>query len=155
MSYYLVQRLTVRDNAPADAIGFDTLFSLDYMGSSEFEWGAIPAALKSMRRKRVSAKPFSVVIDGQARDVYMVGESNQLIQAAANLQKWASGPRPFDSKEATGFAEAFAGEKTWRDTNAWWAIQEDIAFTLDAGIADRLVAAFNNGPAKAPEPPDA
>lgn len=46
---HLVQRLWLRDTDNPKGKGVDKFTSFDYMGSSEFEWGALPAALKQMR----------------------------------------------------------------------------------------------------------
>jgi len=44
---YLIQRAKFEDNK--EGKGIDRLLSFDYMGSSEFEWNALPKALRSMR----------------------------------------------------------------------------------------------------------
>lgn len=48
---FLVQRLEARKYGADRHKGIDRFFSMDYMGSSEFEWGALPKALKEMRAK--------------------------------------------------------------------------------------------------------
>jgi hypothetical protein len=47
---YLVQRIDrVKDPTKyPDAKGVDRYFSFDYMGAAEFEWGALPQAMKKM-----------------------------------------------------------------------------------------------------------
>jgi hypothetical protein len=44
---YLVQRATIKDNEMKT--GIDSILLFDYMGSSEFEWGALPKSLKEIR----------------------------------------------------------------------------------------------------------
>jgi hypothetical protein len=46
---YLIQRVQRRTHPQAGKKGVDTEFSFDYMGSSEFEWGSLPASLRYMR----------------------------------------------------------------------------------------------------------
>lgn len=46
---YLVQRILKKDYSAPGKKGVDALFSFDYMGSAEFEFGALPQALKRMR----------------------------------------------------------------------------------------------------------
>ena len=48
---YLIQRMRQRKE-PIDAKGVDAITSFDYMGSAEFEWGALPDALKGMRKAK-------------------------------------------------------------------------------------------------------
>lgn len=43
---YLVQRGTIKN--PAKIEGIDSLIKFDYMGAAEFEWGALPKALKEI-----------------------------------------------------------------------------------------------------------
>ena len=51
----LIQRVLRRREVSELSKGVDRLFEFDYMGRSEFEWGAIPQALKAMRANRVIA----------------------------------------------------------------------------------------------------
>lgn len=44
---YLVQRAKFSSNETKN--GIDKILSFDYMGSSEFEWGALPKSLKEIR----------------------------------------------------------------------------------------------------------
>lgn len=46
--FYLVQRLETTKDADVSKCRFGQRFGLDYMGSSEFEWGAFPKFLRSM-----------------------------------------------------------------------------------------------------------
>jgi hypothetical protein len=46
---WLVQRLENKTFSRPDVKGVDAIVSYDYMGSAEFEWGALPQALKQMR----------------------------------------------------------------------------------------------------------
>jgi hypothetical protein len=150
MKHYLVQRLTSKSSIYESDTGFDRFFSLDYMGSSEFEWGAIPQALQRMRTRAVAAQVQPVTIGGVTRDVYFVGHAKDIASAASDLEEWArpEGRRPaFYGKEASHFPDAFAGvPDRWNNTDAWWSIDNDIAFALTEDIANRLVAAFNNKP---------
>lgn len=45
---YLIQRGTFKDIPESEIVGLDSLISYDYMGASEFEWGALPASLKQI-----------------------------------------------------------------------------------------------------------
>jgi hypothetical protein len=48
----LIQRIHRRREVSEHSKGVDRLFEFDYMGRSEFEWGAIPQALKAMRANK-------------------------------------------------------------------------------------------------------
>lgn len=151
MAYYLVQRLTMKPRNIQNRSGFDGHFALQYMGSSEFEWGAIPKALKRMREHEVASNSIEVNLDGVTRIVHFVGNPSSLQDAASAMEEWSKSDkyRPsFWGKESTGFPDQFAGRPThYDDTNAWWAIDTDVAFALSSEVADRLVQAFNDRPA--------
>lgn len=49
MKSYLIQRADFRDDP--DKKGIDSILSFDYMGASEYEWGALPRSLKEIREK--------------------------------------------------------------------------------------------------------
>lgn len=150
MRFYLVQRLERRSNAFRDLVGFDRYFGLEYMGSSEFEWGAIPKALKSMRTSPVEHQAVNVTIDGVTRAVHIVTHKSKHQQAADELAAWANGRGnrpPFWGKEMTHFDFQFAGiERPYDTTTAWWSIEDDVAFALDEDNAAALVDAFNSKP---------
>ena len=146
--FYLVQRLGSKKLHRADQ-GFDGYFSLDYMGSSEFEWGAIPKALKAMREQRVIVEPAKVYIDGRDHEVYFVGHKG-VRNAGADMEAWARGDghrRPFYGKEWTRFHEVLIGQNGEFDrTDAWWDIENNVAWAVDPDVADKLVDAFNSKP---------
>jgi hypothetical protein len=151
MSYYLVQRVSTKTEPFAGDKGFDQFFSLDYMGSSEFEWGAIPDALKRIRAKKVVIQACSVTIEGVTRLVHFVGHKGTLLARASEMEAWSEGTQhrpPFWGKELTRFPENFAGTADDYDkrTDAWWAIKEDVAWTLDPVVAANLETAFNSKP---------
>jgi len=137
MGFYLVQRMTSRDSG---APGFDGLFDLDYMGSSEFEWGAIPKSLKAIRAaKSIGVQSFPITYDGKTRDVYFVGGADAFKWALPKFEAWLEGG--LRGKEWSRFGENFLGtaDKWALRTNAWWALNENVMFTLDADIAARLL----------------
>lgn len=139
--FWLVQRLTT-PRAQRGA-GFDALFRLDYMGSAEFEWGAVPKALRSVRAARdLTISPRYLTFDGQARMVYLVGPEQGMDDKAADLQAWLDAGCP--GKERSRFRSALLGllDEWDRDLVAWWSLNDDIAWTLDVETAQKLLAGF-------------
>ena len=49
MTPYLIQRAKFKNPIEANEIGIDRIIQLDYMGSAEFEFGALPKSLKRIR----------------------------------------------------------------------------------------------------------
>jgi hypothetical protein len=85
---YLVQRLTTpHGSTPFDFGGglvngglsdeamkmLNTIFSFDYMGSAEFEWGAVPTALQSLADLSSKDKLTKTVIDDK---IYVICPTN-------------------------------------------------------------------------------
>lgn len=51
MQTYLIQRAKFRNNVNTNKSGIDSILEFDYMGSSEFEWGALPKSLAIIRKE--------------------------------------------------------------------------------------------------------
>lgn len=86
MTYYLVQRLSLNEHPFERQQGFDRVFSCEYMGSAEFEFGTVPQALKRLREAPVEARALEVTIDGVSREVHFVGHPETLTQARDDLE---------------------------------------------------------------------
>lgn len=68
----LVQRVSFRKEPSEHQKGIDRLFSFDYMGSSEFEFGALGAALRCMRAEEPKKWKVEQITSGQ-HVVFYVG----------------------------------------------------------------------------------
>lgn len=143
--YYLVQRMNKKTHAYPGDTGLDRHFDLDYMGSSEFEWGAIPKALKRLREAPVAVTQQALTFEGQERAVFFISHPNEADAKWAALQRWVdAGMR---GKEWTKFDRMLSGTATDWPTDAWWSIDTDAAWTLDQETADLLATAINTKPA--------
>lgn len=146
--YWLVQRLRAPYAAPGRA-GFDALFACDYMGSAEFEWGAVPKALQSVRSaKRLTVEAHEITWGGVTRTVWFVGPEQGMAEKIADWDDWCA--EGCQGKERSRFTEAFGGHlEDWHgDPIAWWSLRDDIAWTLDAETAEKLLAGFTGKTAK-------
>lgn len=139
--FYLVQRMTRRDNP--HATGFDAAFDLDYMGSAEFEFGAIPTSLQRMRaHPHLTVHTGTVTRNGHARTVHVIADADIAHTIPGVLTDWLTDPYP-RGQENSRFQNHVDGTATAHDlrTNAWWDITNDVMFTLDADIAADLLRA--------------
>ena len=86
----LIQRISAREKPCYDAKGdIDRLFKFDYMGSSEFEWGALPRALKQMREQKTKdwkVERIRVKLQTIDVDAYFVGRPDTSEVAEALLR---------------------------------------------------------------------
>jgi hypothetical protein len=139
LPFYLMQRMTAEDRPGRP--GIDGLFSLDYMGAAEFEWGAIPDSLKAMRgqRRRLVIESLNVSREGVTRPVYFVGGRDDVAAAMAEFPAWFAEDYPH-GKEWSYLPENFTGTANeWQQrTNAWWALRGNVMLALDPVIAERL-----------------
>jgi len=124
---YLVQRVSRRESPRDTSKGVDKHFSFDYMGSAEFEFGALPEALKRMRVRvdRLNLLKISSPQEGVKR-LWFLGEPEYLPQAVALLRDQL-GPQKTFLKERTYMkdsmvAEPLVGESRSRKFDAWWAL---------------------------------
>lgn len=128
---YLVQRVSRRTFS--GGTGIDRHFTFDYMGSAEFEFGALPTALRQMRAARERMKiaevlPPSQCVKGVAVErLWFLGDPSYLPQAMALLHdQLGVSPPKYRLKECTYMATAFrAGEGTRRQFDAWWALDTE------------------------------
>lgn len=138
--FYLVQRLRRRDLRGQK--GFDGFFGCEYMGSAEFEWGAIPDSLKRVRAARRLAIHEGVVTRHHVTvPVFVVGNKKTIATVPERLTAWMIDEHPW-SKEWSYFPEKVEGTaKEWHRADAWWALNEDVLWTLDEAIAADLLRA--------------
>lgn len=147
----LVQRLSLAYTSRPDR-GFDGFFELEYMGSSEYEFGTAGDSLRSIRAAGdAHAVRYTISVNGENVDVWIVLSSGDPLDKAVSLQQWLNEEHPnYRTKEASYFPERVAGEASeWRQrTKAWWSFTDNFAWTLDAETANVLVTAFNTVKAK-------
>lgn len=140
--FYLTQRMTRRDgNGP----GFDGLFSLDYMGSAEFEWGAIPDSLKRIRASRkIAMHEGAVTRKGITAPVFVIGDRKVIASIPDQLTAWLVDDYP-RGKEMTYFPQRIEGTASeYMRANAWWSLTDDVMWTLDRDIAADLLRAVQS-----------
>lgn len=173
--FYLVQRVSrsrVADIPEAKRTGLQKFnnpfgygnlgdYDLDYMGSAEFEWSAIPDALKRLADAGKGITLEQREYKGCALDFLWIKKEGDPFE---DWVAWAEGePRtdrygyecnrtPFEGKESPRYdmAKRLAGEDPpewgWR-ADIWWALDENVmwAFSGDDHIA-RMIASTTTGP---------
>lgn len=152
-TFYLTQRLTRRVRAGAK--GFDGEFGCQYMGSAEFEWGALaefewgalPESLARMRqaRRRLTVHVGRVQRGDVTAPVFVVGHRDCVAAVPDALTAWMVDPYP-RGKEMTYFPEHV--DRSVKDyqaaTHAWWSLTDDVMWALDADTADLLLKAVRD-----------
>ncbi|HAC56085.1 TPA: hypothetical protein DCF80_01165 [Candidatus Saccharibacteria bacterium] len=151
--FWLVQRL---DPCRRPGGGwFGGKFELDYMGSSEFEFGATHRSLERMRQlggfRLVSV---NITRNGVTKPVYCVapGPDEEAADKITDFIGWATPDHP-RAMEATFFDLLFDEnfrfiKREYIHTIAWWSLDDDFLWTLDREVAEQLLYGLEH-PAKA------
>lgn len=148
--YELVQRMIPRTKPMGH--GVDRHFTMDYMGSLEFESGALPACVKRIRE----ADSLGIVTAelqylGKTRTVYFIGSADSMDQRILDMQVWLD--EGVLSKEYTEFEFHFCGNyREWgakyKTSRAWLSLRNNVFFTLEERYARQILDGLNNPPPK-------
>lgn len=129
---YLVQRCTRCDRP--EKTGIDKLFSFDYMGAAEYEFGLFSAikAMRAAKNKKWKVTQISIATSASAI-AYYVGAPNLLGTATAFFEDQLKGDaRKGRTKMGTFLHEMYCASKRplWKTIDAWWAIDTEPPFVL-------------------------
>lgn len=111
------------------------LFSFDYMGASEFEWGAVPKALQGMAKDAADLRAFTVVIplasvppnwkdktgttpDGVA-EVYVICRHAHINAVVGRVESWATKENA-DLKESLHLTSTLRPHGEWDGRTVGW-----------------------------------
>lgn len=123
---FLVQRICTRKEPRLASDGVDRFFSFDYMGSSEFEWGALPRALKKMKEHQ-AATAFEIrcikLVGASKPHVWFVGAPQDGEQAAAWVADQSRKDRKIVMKEPSYLEDALTGSHM-ADIQGWWSLED-------------------------------
>lgn len=143
---WLIQRVKRRSHVAEHQKGFDRIFELDYMGSSEFEFGTIPQALKAMRANKNETWTIRSITVGK-HTAYFVGQPDMVniaTQVFDDELKPTYSERKFRHKEGTYLYESYnpVKGKNYNLFDAWWALDVAMPFFLfkDKKHAEELLA---------------
>lgn len=137
MRPYLIQRCELK-KTPGPITGFDSIFRCDYMGSSEFEFGALP---KSLRRITANLSDY-IIENSEIRDihnkrVFVIAPKQLINDCLAFLPKIQD--KTQRCKEITYFDEMLKGTKKFTQVHLWWDIENDWFFCIGKDTANLLV----------------
>lgn len=131
---YLVQRAQVIHPAGPVDRGVTALLDLDYMGSAEFEFGALPKSMRAFDANKDIVKHDKITHivnerEQQLRVIHFM--DNVKFAAYANqLQRLRTDPG-FRCKELPRFAVG----QTKPDCDFWWDIENHVMWTFDKHAA--------------------
>ena len=116
---YLVQRLDPR-NEKYPGTGVHKYFSMDYMGSAEFEFGALPQTLKAIR-ERADLPSWEVTkIKASGEDAYYVGPEDEVERARSWFEDQLQANPRAEMKERSRLHEAFGLDSQCSSGTVGW-----------------------------------
>jgi len=123
---WLIQRGSFRKVEEKDITGIDSLISFDYMGSSEFEWGALHHSLMRMSTQWDKFIVFQIdeIKDADGQYLQVLCRESQKDDIKKAILFMAEGK--LDLKERAGLKEYLNCESEWSmRTDHWWDVTED------------------------------
>lgn len=127
-----------------------SIWSFDYMGAAEFEFGAVPQALRAiastehrkLRTRQITlrvpddvAKPWDEKTppDAHDRTIYLLGPEDFHDEAEHRIRGWAAGDssRDFRTKEAVMLANVLRPGSYTPDVQGWLELDNGFLFFTD------------------------
>lgn len=136
------------------------VFSFDYMGAAEFEFGAVPKALQRIAQNASSLAaasfevPLSQVAKGWSRKaekaaptgqatVYILAPADEVDEVERRVRQWAAEGYRAELKESTRIDETLRPTEEWHgDKVGWLELDNGFFFFTDREMWQRTAAIF-------------
>ena len=134
MRMWLVQRGEIKHGKFEGLMGEKGLVELDYMGSAEFEFGAIPKAyIRIMGNYFDYVFHKTSIVDVKGNPLWIYAHKSKLAEVEECIKAYARKPYPFELKEMS-YMEYHLNERCLASLTSpayylrrdfWWDIQND------------------------------
>jgi hypothetical protein len=116
------------------------IFSFDYMGSAEFEWGAVPAALRFIAEEaskgRVAA---GTVTPNEGEEIYFVAPVSYEEEVRKRVATLRKNEHSWQKKEYCGLQRYFEEDDDYAKRNVGWLeIDNGYAFFVDEEMFNKF-----------------
>jgi hypothetical protein len=142
---WLIQRGSFKDLPEAEIAGLDSLIRYDYMGSSEFEWGALPKSLKSITTNWSKYVHFQIdsIIDNDGQYLQVICHADQKEEVTSVIIDLFNKDSKIRLKEHSGMYDyLYARSQYSLDKNFWWDVTG--SDYQDAGLSNNWMCCFGN-----------
>jgi len=119
------------------------IFRFDYMGSAEFEWGAVPEALQKIAKNREMCIVGQTSVGENKTPVYIICQKEELSEVIKRVQKFAS-EWNHETKEHVCLYEV-VNKKGYEDCCGWLELDNGYFFFTDKDMFERTVKLFKIG----------
>lgn len=134
-------------------------FRFDYMGSAEFEFGAVPAAFQHIAENvnKYVTHSFTIRLSEVAKDfrdksetvptgkatIYMIALASDLGEYEQRIAKWAAEPYNSGLKESTRLSSTLRPYHEWDgEVQGWLDLNNGIMFFTDRKMFDGVATLF-------------
>ena len=119
------------------------IWAFDYMGSAEFEWGAVPQALSFIAEQAYADNICTGNIDfGGDSTVYYITPTTYKNEVVRRIEALHQNEIPFDLKEDCGLSRYFRATTIYRTTVGWLELDNGFAFFVDKDMFDKTCRLF-------------
>lgn len=139
-----------------EAMGLlNKIWNYDYMGSSEFEWGAVPKSLELIAKSISSYVAGETLVTGKVHDyrndkdiekkaiVYFVCKKDDEKEVCEWISKFANDKkRDYRTKESVCLADAICESGYRKDTGGWHDIENHYLFFTDKTMYENFCKLF-------------
>lgn len=101
------------------------VFSFDYMGAAEFEWGAVPTALAKILELSNAGKMRSALVHSDDKNVFVICPINITAEVIDWILQSMKGKQLNQTKEYVGLYESINGAKYAEQYKGWLKIERD------------------------------
>lgn len=145
---YLIQRVKLSRNKTQGIKSFNDYFDCDYMGSAEFEFGALPKSLKTFTKTSDLKSTKFDTKNSEDKHLYIVSaENNERSKEYYELyfKELQDNDFPFHTKESTYLKSNINGKtKHFTKVDVWWDIENNIMFCFGKSTKDAILKAIRN-----------
>lgn len=125
---YLVQRCTKKFKVYKNETVSEA-FSLDYMGSSEFEFGAIPKSIRKLAQKNLVQTSFKHKSkNGKEYTIYVLADHEEQGEAVKAIRDYLNAPSPYRQLKEFIHLWGLVNEDKTRENyeeTFWWCVDEN------------------------------
>lgn len=135
------------------------IFRFDYMGSSEFEWGAVPEALQHIAKnvKKYKAFQFTISLACVAKDfrdksiekptgyatIYVICDKRHVVKVKERIVHWAANPYTRGLQETTRLSNTLRPVHEWdTDLQGWLELDNGFFFFTDRDMWEKTAQLF-------------
>lgn len=139
---YLIQRMMFWKSPRGE--GFDDILSMDYMGSAEFEFGALPKSLKRICQLAdllsVELVVPEIIRERDNKALFLIGVPEYVEIYQKFMGKISD--EGYSTLEFVGLGAEVKAEESFRNHDAWWDLRFDVMFAFGEENAKRVMSAI-------------